>query len=177
VEGDERKKRSFWTSLPGILTAIAGIITGTAAIVSAIATVGGDENRSEPTAPTASSSSEAPAPTTTPAPTPAQTHSQEPQEPQTAAIDVVYRGDPYGCSLFLQVEIAGVTASPQGLRHTIRDLPVGQQDYRVSGTITCPTIGDCEATGEGKVMVLEGREYALIWSNTDIGECSVSLQQ
>jgi len=166
VESDQRKKGSFWTSLPGVLTAIAGIITGTAAIVSAIATFGGDEDKREPLAPA-----------TTPTPTPTRTQSQEPEESGTAAIDVVYRVDPYGCSLFLQVKIADVTATPQGLRHTIRDLPVGRQDYRVAGQIICPTLGDCEATGEGKVMVKEGREYALIWRNTDIGECTVSLEQ
>jgi hypothetical protein len=159
VEGDQRKG-SFWTSLPGVLTAIAGIITGTAAIVSAIVALGGGPTPTPTPTPT----------TTTPAPTPTPT-------PETATIEVVYRGDPYGCSLLVQVEIADVTATQQGLRQTIRDLPVGLQDYRISGQITCPTLGNCKATGDGKVMVQEGREYALIWLNTDIAECNVSLEQ
>lgn len=170
MAGDQQKQGSFWTSMPVVLTAIAGIATGTASLLVAIDAFGGDDDKSEPTAPPTSSSAKPLAPTTTPTPT-------QSQEPGTAAIDLIYPGDAYGCSLFVQVEIADVTVSPQGLRHTIRDLPVGRQDYRVSGQIMCPTIGNCEATGEGKVMVQEGREYILDWRIADIGECTVSLVQ
>ena len=178
MERDQRRG-SFWTSLPGILTAIAGMITGTAAIVTATVTLRGEPAPIPTTTPTVT----APAPatpnpstptTTTPSTTPTTTTTPT---PETAAIDVVYGGDPYGCTLLIQVQIAEVTATQQGLRQTIRDLPVGVQDYQISGQITCPTLGSCNATGEGEVTVQDGREYALVWVNNDIAECKVSLAQ
>ena len=172
----ESRRGSFWTSLPGILTVIAGMITGTAAIVTATVTLRGEPAPTPTTTPTVT----APAPATpnqsTPTTTTPSTTTTTPT-PETAAIDVVHGGDPYGCTLLIQVQIAEVTATQQGLRQTIRDLPVGVQDHQMSGQITCPTLGSRNATGEGEVTVQDGREYALVWVNNDIAGCKVSLTQ
>ena len=52
----------------------------------------------------------------------------------------------------------------------------GVQDYEITGVIDCPTIGQCSAAGAGRVDVVDGNSYQVVWQNTDLGTCQVTLQ-
>ena len=151
---------SFWSTLPGLLTAIAGVLTAIATLVGALVAAGVIGPR--PPAPT-------PNPTSGPAP------SSTSPSPAEASINVAYTGDPLGCLLQLSIRIDGQTAQPTGTQYTITNVPTGVQPYDIRGAISCTAAGVCQANGSGQIDVADGRTYFISWLNTAVGACAVTL--
>ena len=96
-------------------------------------------------------------------------------EAETTSIDLNYGGDLYACVLQLQVKIGPTTANPTSNPYSMRDVPLGRQNYTIGGQIGCPYTGVCAARGQGTINVDEGSAFNILWSNTAIGQCQVSL--
>lgn len=99
-----------------------------------------------------------------------------PARTQRATIQVGYTGDVYGCSLPLTIAVGDRSFQPQGNLAPLNGVPLGLQDYTVSGTILCPGIGQCEVDSEGTIHVAAGHTYYLAWQNTSFGQCEAMLQ-
>ncbi|MFN0174235.1 MAG: M48 family metalloprotease [Saprospiraceae bacterium] len=100
---------------------------------------------------------------------------QKPQPPQTTSITVAYQGDMYGCGLQLGMNIGGVQFVPMGNSFVVYNVPVGIQQFNISGTIACAAIGNCTAGGIGQINVVPGGIYWVRWSNTAYAQCTVQL--
>lgn len=95
--------------------------------------------------------------------------------PQTTNITIAYMGDPYNCGLQLAMNVGGVQFVPTGNRYVVYNVPVGFQQYNISGTIGCPMIGTCTAGGIGQINVVPGGTYLVQWGNTAYAQCTVQL--
>jgi hypothetical protein len=94
----------------------------------------------------------------------------------TTTITIGYSGDQYGCYLPVNINIGGAYFAPQGNRYMVSNIPVGQQQYVIQGTINCGVYGSCTAYGEGTLYVQPGATYWIVWQNTSVGYCSIGLQ-
>jgi hypothetical protein len=94
----------------------------------------------------------------------------------TTFITVGYSGDQYGCYLPISINIGGAYFSPEGNKYTVSNIPAGQQQYVIQGTISCGIYGSCTAYGEGTIYVQPGATYWIVWQNTSVGYCSIGLQ-
>jgi len=95
---------------------------------------------------------------------------------QRTSISVAYRGDVFGCSLPLSIQIGDQKFYPQGYFFEVNGIMTGQQGYQIDGQIQCPTIGTCQVYGQGFVEVVSSRTYYLVWQNTALGQCQATLQ-
>lgn len=95
---------------------------------------------------------------------------------QRTSISVAYRGDAYGCSLPLSIQVGDQEFYPQGYFFEVNGIMTGQQEYQIDGQIQCPTIGTCQVYGQGFVEVVSSRVYYLVWQNTALGQCQATLQ-
>jgi serine/threonine-protein kinase len=95
--------------------------------------------------------------------------------PKFANITVAYTGDSYGCTLLLKINIGGRSFQPTGSSYAVSGVPVGVQNYGVTGTIGCRTAGVCTVSGYGTLNILEGSTFNVGWANTSYGRCSVQL--
>lgn len=156
------------------LTAVAGLVTAAAALIGALAAIGVFDQASgeggQPSSTLSPSTTPPSQPSTTPPTTP------PPAGPERVAITLSYLGDFDGCSLPLTVTIGEQTVIPEGSSYTVSNVEAGIQDYAVSGTIQCPTLGSCQATGSGVIDIAAGRDYFVVWQNVAIGQCNVVLQ-
>lgn len=96
--------------------------------------------------------------------------------PPSATITLAYSGDLYGCNLPISVTIGNQTVTPQGNVFQVSGVSPGNQMYSISGQIHCPSIGSCQASGQGTVNVHQGRQFNIVWQNTSFGLCTVFLQ-
>ncbi len=97
--------------------------------------------------------------------------------PSTANIYLRYPGDSYGCNLSLQVGIGDVVVTPTSNFFQVTNLTPGYSGYQVSGTITCPTLGNCTASGYDTIEVVDGATFDILWRITDNGQCSIGLYE
>ncbi|MEL7209079.1 MAG: hypothetical protein AAGK32_12760, partial [Actinomycetota bacterium] len=67
------------------------------------------------------------------------------------------------------------TIEVAGNRHVMTGVATGAQSYAIGGTIGCPTLGQCQATGGGVVDVAPGRSFEVQWQNTAFAMCEVVL--
>lgn len=95
--------------------------------------------------------------------------------PQTTSITVAYTGDLYGCGLLLGMDIGGVEFIPMGNSFFVQNVPLGIQEYAILGSIECPSIGSCTASGVGQINVVPGGTYMVQWNNTAYAQCTVQL--
>jgi hypothetical protein len=102
--------------------------------------------------------------------------SPSPSPIQRTSISVAYRGDGFGCSLPLSIQIGDQKFYPQGYFFEVNGIMTGQQGYQIDGQIQCPTIGTCQVYGQGFVEVVSSRTYYLVWQNTALGQCQATLQ-
>lgn len=102
--------------------------------------------------------------------------SESPDPPRRASINVAYSGDHFSCSLPISVKIGDKSFRPQGNFFQVNDVELDEQNYTISGQITCPTIGTCQVHGEGIVNVTAETTYYVAWQNTGIGECTAFLE-
>jgi hypothetical protein len=100
---------------------------------------------------------------------------QKPKPPQITNITVAYQGDLYGCGLQLAMNIGGVQFVPMSNSFLVTNVPVGIQQYSISGTIACPAVGSCTAGGSGQINVVPGGTYLVMWSNSAYAQCTVQL--
>jgi hypothetical protein len=103
------------------------------------------------------------------------TDSNPPEFIKKTNITIVYTGDPYGCVLQHTMIIGGVQFVPMNNSFTVYNVPVGLQQYQVSGTNSCPTLGACTASGAGWINVLPGGVYNVQWNITAYAQCTVQL--
>jgi hypothetical protein len=161
----KQPRKSFWTTIPGIITGTTAFLTAIAGLIAALSSVGLIGGKPNPeNFGSYQTGGQSPV-VTTAAPA-----------ARNADVDLVYLGDNYGCNLQIVVNIGGQTAQPTGNRYTISNVPVGDQHYTVRGTITCATVGQCAASGSGNLTVMDGAEYDVVWLNTAVGRCDVTLK-
>ncbi len=96
-------------------------------------------------------------------------------EASTTSINLNYGGDLYACVLQLQVQVGPTTANPTSNPYSMNNVPLGRQNYIIGGQIACPYTGACVARGQGTINVDEGSAFNILWSNTAVGQCQVSL--
>jgi len=99
----------------------------------------------------------------------------ENQQPQTTYITIAYSGDMYGCGLQLGMNIGGLQFVPIGNSFVVYNVPVGIQQYSISGTIACAAIGNCTAGGNGQINIVQGGTYWIRWNNTGYAQCTIQL--
>lgn len=180
--GNTEKPKSFWANLPVVVKAFAGLLTAAAALIAALSAAGVFESDEPSTTnapatpitaaplPAATAAPVAPIATAGPAATPA------PVTAERASIEIVYTGDEFGCNLPITVQIGDQTAQPTGNRYTMTNVMTGLQNYAISGTIACFTLGECRATGSGLIDVVANGSYLVVWQQLDVFTCQVTLQ-
>lgn len=89
-----------------------------------------------------------------------------------AAITVNYMGDLYGCALELYITVGGVKFNPNGNSFRVSGIPLGSQNYSVSGSIDCGYSGQCNATGSGSLNIQNNAQYYVMWN---MYTCNVGL--
>lgn len=101
---------------------------------------------------------------------------EEEEEPiKTTTISIEYRGDAMACYLNLSMKIAGKSINPNSNRVLMHDIPLGNNEYSVNGSIDCGINGICNASGTGKLFVEKNATFYVIWENNAYGQCNVSL--
>jgi hypothetical protein len=98
-----------------------------------------------------------------------------PAQRETGAITLRYTGDVAYCSLLLNVKIGNKSFVPRGSLFPVTNLVLGNQNYTIQGTISCPLAGTCGASGTGQINVQDGGTFDVAWVNTGIGQCAVRL--
>jgi hypothetical protein len=96
-------------------------------------------------------------------------------EERKARITIVYTGDYLGCRLGLSVRIGDKRFQPNGNQYAVTNVPLGDQDYVISGQIACQAAGVCTVSGSGSVDVRDGGTYAVGWANTSYARCTAEL--
>lgn len=107
-------------------------------------------------------------------------HSSTPPAAQEGATDIVlfYQGDPYGCNLQLQITIGGKMCMPTTNQIVLQGVPVGTQQYEVTGMITCMALGGTAmAKGGGNLIIQPHGRYSLRWRPIGIGMAEVWFEQ
>jgi len=99
----------------------------------------------------------------------------EAARPKFANITVNYTGDWYSCSLYLNMNIGNRSFRPTGNSYAVSGVPIGAQNYGISGTIGCPTQGVCQVSGYGTLNIADGEMFNVVWANTSYGRCTVQL--
>ena len=97
--------------------------------------------------------------------------------PRYATINLAYTGDMYGCVLSLFVRIGNKEFRPQGSFFQVDRVEQGMQSYEVTGQISCPGVGMCQAQGDGTLDVVPNATYTVAWQNVAMGQCSVMLSE
>jgi hypothetical protein len=96
-------------------------------------------------------------------------------EAQSGNIMIGYAGDWFACRLDLGIKIGTKTFRPTANPYSVRGIPLGDQNYTITGQIGCPNLGACVATGAGSINVQDGGLYSLSWANVALGGCRVAL--
>ncbi len=166
------------------LKALGAIMTAAATLLGTLAAIGVFDDDEQPESGAGSTTTsilvDPPAPPTTPPTTPPvdddPTTTQATTAPdQRAAITIAYTGDIDNCLVSVDIAIGDRTFFPTGTQFPVADVATGVQFYDISGIVTCPTLGQCEAAGSGTIDVAAGRTYFLQWQNVDLGLCAVAL--
>ncbi len=110
--------------------------------------------------------------------TPWSNSSVNPPDPPVnrTSITVSYLGDIYGCALPLTMRIGDREFIPRGNSFLIDGVKIGDQNYQINGTIQCPYFGACQAEGSGSINITPNKIYNVVWQNTHVGICKVTLQ-
>jgi hypothetical protein len=98
-------------------------------------------------------------------------------QPAYARINIAYEGDSNNCNLSISITIANTTYIPSGFPFTALDVPTGLQPYRITGSINCPTIGQCSLSSLGHIIVKENGTYYFGWEIIANAECLMWLAE
>lgn len=170
----------------GTLGAVTGLVTAVVGLIAALVSIGafGGDDDSDETAPTTvtvqplvpKSTTQSTVPTPVTQTTVAPTTAPTTPTPSRASVTITYLGDLDGCGLGLAMTVGDRDFLPTGFSYQATSLLTGPQPYLIAGTISCPTIGQCTASGSGFVDVFEGAEFFVVWQNVSFGMCDVFLQ-
>ena len=96
---------------------------------------------------------------------------------ETGSISIRYTGDAGNCSVNITIwlENNDLTITPTGNLFSVDDLILGDDYYQIAGTINCPQIGSCAASGEDGIDLRNGYIYDIVWENTIVGQCDIGL--
>ncbi len=100
---------------------------------------------------------------------------EEPPRPKTTSITVAYAPEGYNCGLLLNINIGGRTFTPTSNQFAVDGVPAGLQQYAITGTISCPGLGNCQVYGSDVIDVQPGQTFWVVWQNTQVGQCSAGL--
>lgn len=93
----------------------------------------------------------------------------------TTSITIKYFGDDFGCRLNLNMTVGGRKISPTSNSFTLTNVPLGDQNYSISGTIFCDN-GSCNASGQDVINITQGGTYYIMWVNENLDEyCDIGL--
>jgi len=84
----------------------------------------------------------------------------------------------YGCSLQIGGNIGGTSANLSSNPYTIHDVPLGRQNYEITGHVACSLFGGqvCVVQGRGTITVDANGTYGLQLGPIDPGKpCQVTL--
>jgi len=105
---------------------------------------------------------------------------EEDAKPTTGSVKIAYEGDMYACRVAIRIEIGSKSFRPTGSAYRASGVPLGEQDYNISGGIGCPTPSgafvSCQATGSGSLDLSDGDTVTVSWANTGPGVCTVQLE-
>ena len=118
---------------------------------------------------------EQPAPNPNNLPVQPENNNNQPPPPQYTTINLSYAGDMYGCVLSLDIRIGNKAFRPQGNFFQVDGVERGLQAYTVTGQISCPGAGTCQAQGNSSINVVPNNTYNVVWQNVAVGQCSVVL--
>lgn len=94
-------------------------------------------------------------------------------------ISVQYTGDAMGgCVLNLGMNLGGQDFAPTGNPYAVNGVALGASQYTISGSISCPSPNgplSCIANGAGSLRLRNGGVYNVVWQNTALGQCQVTL--
>jgi len=124
--------------------------------------------------------SERPTPVTKLDPKPTETNTVEvpkPTEANTVEVSISYLGDLWGCVLPIKISIGGRSFTPISNFYSVKNIPVGDQEYTITGQVNCSTLGACTVYGKGTISVEEGKVFYVVWRNTTVGKCDMWLQE
>lgn len=93
-----------------------------------------------------------------------------------STIDIIYRGDFYGCQLDLNLTVGDRTIPLSVPKTTVVGLPTGNRDCHISGTISCASLGVCRVISDEVLDIFPGAVFYLYWENSGYAECLVWLQ-
>ena len=94
---------------------------------------------------------------------------------KTGRIYTCYGGDVFSCFLQLRIRIGDREIVPVGNFYPVSDIPLGDARYEITGTIACPTLGACTASGSGRLTLQSEGNYNVVWQNTSVAQCDARL--
>ena len=118
-----------------------------------------------------------------PVPPPATARGRATTPPPTGTTDIKLQFvadtlfNQYGCGLQIGVNIGGTSANLTSNPYTIHNVPLGRQNYQITGQVVCSLIPDpplCVAEGRGMITVDKGDTYTL-QLQPDGKTCQVTL--
>jgi len=86
----------------------------------------------------------------------------------TTNIKLIYTGDDMGCSLEVNITVGGQTINPASPTVFLNNVPLGKQNYSISGLINCGFNGSCSVSGADVLEVTPGGTYYLVWANENL---------
>lgn len=108
---------------------------------------------------------------------PRQETAADPQATRRGTVQIGYQGDMFNCSLPVTIDIGDRSLQPQGQLARFDEVPLGLQSYRIVGSIQCPYAGFCSVDSTGRIEVVAGRTYYLIWQASGApNRCDAMLQ-
>jgi len=91
---------------------------------------------------------------------------QTPQQ-STTNITLIYSGDDMGCALNVTLNVGGQTITPTSSNVYLNNVPLGNQNYSISGLIDCGIYGSCNVSGQDILEITPNGRYYLVWLNDD----------
>ncbi len=103
-------------------------------------------------------------------------HNQTTTHQNLTNITLIYSGDDYGCALDIYITVGGRTINPTGNTVYLNNVPLGNQNYSITGVINCGTYGYCTASGQDYLEITQGGIYYIMWMNDDLDSfCDIGL--
>ena len=107
---------------------------------------------------------------------PGQNNTNTPTNTQgTTDITLLYAGDQWACVLDLNITVGGRGIRPTGNTVELRNVPLGNQSYTITGLINC-NIGSCTARGQDVIDISANGTYYIVWiPEQGDGICEIGL--
>lgn len=93
---------------------------------------------------------------------------QQTTQQTTTNIILNYGGDQMNCMLDITINVGGQTINPASNTVYLNNVPLGNQNYSISGLINCGTYGSCNVTGQDVLEITPNGSYYIVWVNEDL---------